>query len=36
MLKPPLDTAAALVVLAGVLLALLGTLLTAVPGFFSG
>jgi hypothetical protein len=34
-LKPPLDTAAALVVLAGVLLALLGTLLTAVPGFFS-
>jgi hypothetical protein len=35
-LKPPMDTAAALVVVAGVLLALLGTLQAAVPGFFSG
>ena len=35
-LKPPLDTVAALVVVAGVLLAILGTLLAAVPGFFSG
>ena len=35
-LKPPLDTAAALVVFVGVMLALLGTLLAVVPGFFSG
>jgi hypothetical protein len=35
-MKPPWDAAAALAVLAGVLLALLGTLLLAVPGFFAG
>jgi hypothetical protein len=35
-LEPPWDTCAALVVLAGVVTSLLGTLLTAVPGFFSG
>jgi hypothetical protein len=35
-LKKPWDVAAALVVLAGVVLALLGTLLVTVPGFFKG
>jgi len=35
-LKKPWDIAAALLVLAGVILALLGTLLTVVPGFFKG
>jgi hypothetical protein len=35
-LKPPLDTVAAAAVLAGTALALLGTLLAAVPGFFKG
>lgn len=35
-LRNPWDIAAALVVLAGVIMALLGTLLTAVPGFFEG
>ena len=35
-LRPPWDTAAALAVLAGVIVALLGTLLAAVPGFFKG
>ena len=35
-LQKPWDAAAALVVLAGVALALLGTLLTVVPGFFNG
>jgi hypothetical protein len=35
-LKPPWDAAAALAVLAGVALSLLGTLLVAVPGFFTG
>jgi hypothetical protein len=35
-LRPPWDIAGALLVLAGVILALLGTLLTAVPGFFKG
>ncbi|HEY6874572.1 MAG TPA: hypothetical protein VI298_17775 [Geobacteraceae bacterium] len=35
-LKPPLDILAAVAVLAGVVLALLGTLLLAVPGFFQG
>jgi hypothetical protein len=35
-LRPPWDTAAAVAVLAGVLVALLGTLLAAVPGFFKG
>jgi hypothetical protein len=35
-LNPPWDAAAALAVLAGVVLALLGTLLVAVPGFFTG
>jgi hypothetical protein len=35
-LRPPLDIAGALAVLAGVILALLGTLLTTVPGFFKG
>jgi hypothetical protein len=35
-LNPPWDAAAAVAVLAGVLLALLGTLLVAVPGFFAG
>ena len=33
-LKSPLDLLAALVVLGGVVLALLGALLIAVPGFF--
>ena len=33
-LKSPFDTLAALAVLAGVVLALLGALLIAVPGFF--
>ena len=35
-LKKPWDIAAALLVLAGVVTALLGTLLTVVPGFFKG
>jgi hypothetical protein len=35
-LKKPWDVGAALLVLAGVILALLGTLLTVVPGFFKG
>lgn len=35
-LKKPWDIAAALAVLAGVILALFGTLLTVVPGFFKG
>ena len=35
-LRSPMDVLAALVVLAGVVLALLGILLTAVPGFFQG
>jgi hypothetical protein len=35
-LHSPMDILAALVVLAGVVLALLGVLLTAVPGFFQG
>jgi hypothetical protein len=35
-LRSPLDVIAALVVLAGVVLALLGVLLAAVPGFFQG
>ncbi|MEI8355043.1 MAG: hypothetical protein WCG31_02930 [Deltaproteobacteria bacterium] len=35
-LRRPLDLIAALVVLAGVLLALLGVLLAAVPRFFQG
>jgi hypothetical protein len=35
-LKKPWDVAAALLVLAGVIMALLGTLLTVVPGFFNG
>ena len=35
-LPPPWDIAAALVVLAGVVLALMGTLLAAVPRFFVG
>jgi len=35
-LRPPWDIAAALLVLAGVVTALLGTLLTLVPGFFKG
>lgn len=34
--KPPFDTAAALVALLGLIAALLGTLLIAVPGFFNG
>jgi hypothetical protein len=33
-LRPPRDILAAVMVLAGVVLALLGTLLLAVPGFF--
>jgi hypothetical protein len=33
-LKSPLDVIAALVTLAGLLVALLGVLLTVVPGFF--
>jgi hypothetical protein len=35
-LQKPWDAAAALAVLVGVILALLGTLLTVVPGFFKG
>jgi len=35
-LRPPWDIAAALAVLAGIILALMGTLLAAVPGFFKG
>lgn len=35
-LKNPLDILAALAVLVGVVVALLGALLIAVPGFFSG
>lgn len=35
-LKSPLDIVAALVVLAGVVIALLGVLLAVVPGFFQG
>jgi len=35
-LRRPLDSVAALVVLAGLCSALLGTLLVAVPGFFRG
>lgn len=35
-LRPPLDILAALLVLAGMIVALLGALLTAVPGFFNG
>ncbi len=35
-LRRPYDILAALAVLAGVIVALLGTLLTAVPGFFKG
>lgn len=35
-LKSPLDIAAALAVVVGVVLALLGTLLTALPDFFKG
>ena len=35
-LCPPWDIAAALLVLAGVVTALLGALLAAVPGFFKG
>jgi len=35
-LKHPWDAGAAAVVLAGVAIALLGTLLVAVPGFFAG
>jgi hypothetical protein len=35
-LKKPWDFVAALVVLAGVILALFGTLLTVVPDFFKG
>ena len=35
-LKSPLDVLAALAVLAGVVLALLGALLIADPGFFKG
>jgi hypothetical protein len=35
-LKKPWDVAAALLVPAGVIMALLGTLLTVVPGFFEG
>lgn len=35
-LKSPLDILAALAVLAGVVTALLGALLIAVPGFFQG
>ncbi len=33
-LKPPFDSAAALVVLAGVVAAVTGVLLTIIPGFF--
>jgi len=35
-LRPPWDISAALAVLAGIILALMGTLLAAVPGFFKG
>ncbi len=35
-LKRPLDTVAALVTLAGMVVALLGVLLVTVPGFFQG
>lgn len=35
-LRSPLDILAALAVLAGVILAVLGALLAAVPGFFQG
>lgn len=35
-LQPPRDILAAVAVLAGVVLALLGSLLFAVPGFFQG
>jgi sensor histidine kinase regulating citrate/malate metabolism len=35
-LRSPLDIPAALAVLAGVMLGLLGALLLAVPGFFKG
>jgi hypothetical protein len=35
-LRSPLDIFAALAVLAGVILALLGALLAVVPGFFQG
>jgi hypothetical protein len=35
-LKKPWAVAAALLVLAGVIIAMLGTLLTVVPGFFQG
>jgi len=35
-LKSPLDVFAALITLAGLLVALLGVLLTTVPGFFRG
>lgn len=35
-LRRPFDILAALAVLAGVVIALLGTLLAAVPGFFQG
>ena len=35
-LKSPLDVFAALVVLAGLLVALVGVLLAVVPGFFRG
>ncbi len=34
--KPPFDAAAALVALLGLIAALLGALLIAVPGFFNG
>jgi hypothetical protein len=34
-LRPPFDVAAALAVLVGVCVALLGVLLTVVPGFFN-
>ena len=35
-LQKPWDVAAALLVLVGVIMALLGVLLTVVPGFFKG
>ncbi len=35
-LKKPLDAVAALAVLAGVIIAIMGTLLTVVPDFFKG
>jgi hypothetical protein len=34
-LRPPLDIAAALAVLAGIILSALGVLLTVIPNFFS-